>query len=65
MLGERSTTEIHKTEKSQGVSKLAQDAKRGGRIASIAKEQLEKEIGRPVVSKNNFLPKKKSMKKLK
>jgi len=65
MLGERSTTEIHKTEKSQGVSKLAQDAKRGGRIASIAKEQLEKEIGRPVVSKNNFLPKKKSVKKLK
>jgi len=65
MLGERSTTEIHKTENSKGVLKLAQDAKRGGRIAGIAKEQLEKEIGRPVVSKNNFLPKKKSVKKLK
>ena len=65
MLGERSTTEIHKTENSEGVSKLAQDAKRGGRIAGIAKEQLEKEIGRPVVSKNNFMPKKKSVKKLK
>lgn len=65
MLGERSTTEIHKTENSEGVSKLAQDAKRGGRIAGIAKEQLEKEIGRPVVSKDNFLPKKKSVKKLK
>ncbi|MFH1947442.1 MAG: Bro-N domain-containing protein [Candidatus Magasanikbacteria bacterium] len=65
MLGERSTTEIHKTENSKGVPKLAQDAKRGGRIAGIAKEQLEKEIGKPVISKNNFLPKKKSLKKLK
>ncbi|MFH0928541.1 MAG: Bro-N domain-containing protein [bacterium] len=64
MLGERSTTEIHKTENSQGTSKLAQDAKRGGRIAGIAKEQLEKELGRPVVSKDNFLSKKKSLKKL-
>jgi len=64
MLGERSTTEIHKTEDSQGKEKLKQDAKRGGRIAGIAKEQLEKEIGRPVVSKKNYLPKK-SIKKLK
>lgn len=65
MLGERSTTEIHKTENSQGKEKLKQDAKRGGRIAGIAKEQLEKELGRPVVSKDNFLPKKKIVKKLK
>ncbi len=65
MLGERSTTEIHKTEHSQGVPKLAQDAKRGGRIAGIAKEQLEKEIGRPLVSRDNFLPKRTSPKKLK
>lgn len=65
MLGERSTTEIHKIENSKGVSKLAQDAKRGGRIAGVANEQLEKEISRPVVSKNNFLPKKKFVKKLK
>lgn len=65
MLGERSTTEIHKTENSKGVSKLKQDAKRGGNIAGIAKKQLEKEIGRPVVSKENFLPKKRSDRKLK
>jgi len=64
MLGERSTTEIHKTENSKGVSKLKQDAKRGGNIAGIAKEQLEKEIGRPVVSDKNYLPGK-SKKKLK
>src|SRR3989338_1594936 len=64
MLGERSTTEIHKIENSRGVPKLKNDAKRGGRIAGIAKEQLEKEIGRSVVSKHNHLPKKRSSKKL-
>lgn len=65
MLGERSTTEIHKTENSKGVSKLARDAKRGGRIAGIAKEQLEKEIGRLIVSKKNYLPKSKDKKRFK
>ncbi|MEI6042292.1 MAG: Bro-N domain-containing protein [bacterium] len=60
MLGERSTTEIHKIENSKGVLKLAKDAKRGGGIAGVAKKQLEKEIGRSVVSKDNFLPKKKT-----
>jgi len=54
------TTEIHKTEDSKGKEKLKKDAKRGGRIAGIAKEQLEKEIGRSVVSKNNFLPRRQS-----
>ena len=56
MLGERSTTEIHKTENSKGTPKLKQDAKRGGRIAGIARDELEKEIGRKIVSKSNFLP---------
>ena len=65
MLGERSTTEIHKTENFKGVSKLQQDAKRGGNIAGIAKKQLEKEIGRPIVSKENFLLERKTIKKLK
>jgi hypothetical protein len=65
MLGERSTTEIHKIENSTGIPKLAKDAKRGGGIAGIAKKQLEKEIGRPVVSKDNFLPKRKRLRKLK
>jgi len=65
MLGERSTTEIHKTENSKGIPKLKSDAKRGGRIAGIAKEQLEKEIGKPVISQNNFLPNKKDRNKLK
>lgn len=55
MLGERSTTEIHRQEKSKGVVKLKQDASRGGRVAGNARKELEKELGRPVVSKNNYL----------
>ncbi|MFZ1720628.1 MAG: Bro-N domain-containing protein [Candidatus Moraniibacteriota bacterium] len=64
MLGERSTTEIHRTENSEGVPKLRQDAKRGGGIAGIARKELEKELRRPVVSKRNYLPKKQSQKSL-
>ncbi|MFA6171827.1 MAG: Bro-N domain-containing protein [Patescibacteria group bacterium] len=54
MLGERSTTEIHRTEDSRGVPKLKYDANRGGRIAGNARKELEKELGRPVASKKNF-----------
>ena len=60
MLGEKSTTEIHKTENSYGKEKLKKDAGRGGRIAGIARTELEKEIGRKIVSKKNFLARKKN-----
>lgn len=55
MLGERSTTEIHREEDSKGISKLKLDANRGGRIAGVARKELEKELGRSVVTKRNFL----------
>jgi len=55
MLGERATTEIHRTENSKGVAKLQSDAYRGGNIAGGARKELEKELGRSVVSKKNFL----------
>ena len=38
MLGERATTEIHRTEDSRGVPKLTQDAKEGGDIAGGARK---------------------------
>ena len=44
MLGERSTTEIHRLEESRGVPKLKQDASRGGRVAGIARKELEKNV---------------------
>jgi len=55
MLGERSTTEIHRNEDSQGFHKLRNDAKAGGDIAGGARKQLEKRLGRSIVSKKNFL----------
>jgi len=55
MLGERSTTEIHRAEDSKGVPKLRADAKAGGDIAGGARKKLEKRLGRSVVSKRNFL----------
>lgn len=55
MLGERATTEIHRTEDSKGVAKLASDAKAGGTIAGGARKKLEKRLGRSIVTKGNFL----------
>lgn len=57
MLGERSTTEIHRTEDSKGIPKLKRDAKAGGTIAGGARKQLEKRLNRSIVSKNNYLNK--------
>ena len=55
MLGERSTTEIHRQENSKGIPKLRSDAKAGGDIAGGARKKLEKRLGRPVITKKNFL----------
>ena len=55
MLGERSTTEIHRKKKKKSVDKLQKDAYRGGKIAGNARKELESELGRPVVTKKNFL----------
>jgi len=65
MLGERATTEIHRTEDSQGVPKLTKDASAGGKIAGDARKALEKQLGRPVVSPRNYLNKPESAKRLK
>lgn len=57
MLGERATTEIHRTENSKGVKKLKEDANVGGAIAGNAKKELEKKLGRSITTKTNFLKK--------
>jgi len=64
MLGERSTTEIHRNENSKGVKKLKADAKAGGAIAGGARKQLEKKLGRSIVTKKNFLKQGKQIKKI-
>jgi len=62
MLGERSTTEIHRTENSEGVNKLKKDAKAGGDIAGGARKKLEKRLKRSVISNKNYLDVKQSKK---
>ena len=57
ILGERSTTEIHRNKNSQGFKTLKGDAKIGGKIAGNARKELEKELGKSLVSKKNFLGK--------
>ncbi|MEK7459930.1 MAG: Bro-N domain-containing protein [Patescibacteria group bacterium] len=65
MLGERATTEIHRTENSKGVLKLKADAKAGGDIAGGARKKLEKRLGHSIVKKQNFLIKRKGKKLIK
>ena len=65
MLGERSTTEIHRNEDSQGVKKLKADANAGGSIAGNARKALEKRLKKPIVSGHNYLTEKESQKKIK
>ena len=57
MLSERATTEIHRTEDSKGVPKLKEDARAGGEIAGNARKQLEKKLGKSVVSNKRFIEK--------
>ena len=55
MLGERTTTEIHRTNDSKGVPRLKDDARVGGQIAGSARAQIERKLKRSIVSKKNFL----------
>ena len=55
MLGERVTTEISQQEKPDTFIENKQVAQRGGNVAGVAREQAEKELGRSIVSNQNFL----------
>lgn len=55
MLGEASTTEIARNTNTKGFPENKTAAKKGGKIAGDAREALEKESGKKVVSKENFL----------
>ena len=65
MLGEAATTEITKTEHPTGFVENKKVAKRGGGVAGLARHQMEKETGKKIVSKENYLPILKKKKKLK
>ncbi len=55
MLGEASTTEITKNVDAQGFIENKTVAKKGGKIAGDAREALERETGKKVVSKENYI----------
>ncbi|MFA7421490.1 MAG: Bro-N domain-containing protein [Melioribacteraceae bacterium] len=55
MLGEASTTEITKKADAKGFVENKTAAKKGGKIAGDARVALEKETGKNIVSKENYL----------
>jgi len=56
-LGEAATTEIAKVEDVHGLPGNKSAARRGGSVAGTARKQLEKETGKKVVDKQDYLPK--------
>ena len=55
-LAELSTRQIAEAENATGMGENKKSAKRGGKIAKEAKEKLELETGKKVVTDSNFLP---------
>ena len=53
MLAEASTTDISKTAKPQTFEENKPVAKRGGKVAGIARQALEAETGKPVITEKN------------
>jgi len=54
-LGEAATRELAKEHKPFGLEQNKKIARRGGNIAKITRDNLEKELGRTVISNNNSL----------
>ncbi len=64
-LAELSTTNIAKKDQAKDYTENSVSAKKGGGVAKRAKKDYELQTGQKVVSKNNFLPHEKQVKKLK
>lgn len=61
MLGEKVTTEISQQEQPEDFPEHIKVAGRGGKVAGNARKETEKELGRSIISKDNYL----NIKKLK
>ncbi|MBU4502328.1 MAG: Bro-N domain-containing protein [Nanoarchaeota archaeon] len=64
MLSERMTTELSQKEKPETFSQNKEVAKRGGNVAGNARKDAEKELGRSVITRKNYLSKSEKKKKL-
>lgn len=54
MLGEATTTTLHRDRESHGIQPLKRDAKDGGAVAGRTRKDIERQTGKPVVSRENF-----------
>jgi len=54
MLGEATTTKLHRDRDSQGLDPLKKDAQEGGAVAGSTRRDIEKRSGKPVVTGENF-----------
>lgn len=65
MLGETATVEFAKRKDAQGYEENKTAAESGGRVAGKARTDLEYQLGKPVVTSENYLPKKPKQERLK
>jgi len=56
MLGEATTAKITEDRDSRGFPKLQKDAKNGGAVAGRTRKDIERQSGKKVVSRKNYLP---------
>jgi DNA-damage-inducible protein D len=54
MLGEATTTKLHRDRNSRGIDPLKKDAQEGGAVAGSTRRDIEKRSGKPVVTGDNF-----------
>jgi DNA-damage-inducible protein D len=54
MLGEATTTKLHRDRDSRGIEPLKKDAQEGGTVAGSTRRDIEKRSGKPVVTGDNF-----------
>jgi hypothetical protein len=54
MLAEATTTTLHRDRDSQSIEPLRRDAKDGGAVAGRTRKDIERQTGKPVISKENF-----------
>lgn len=62
MIGEKATTDITKETNSQELDECKDSANKGGQIAKRTRKDLEKNIGKSIMTKENFLSKQKNIK---
>ena len=54
-LGEEATKRLANKQKPQGLRDNIKVAKIGGNVAKVARDELEKQLGETVISKDNYL----------